>query len=81
MMIRNNPVRDFHGYADKKATAKKIVHDVDRKGDCAFRSGEQAGGSHVSAGDCLMCCDSLHLFHPIHAISFEGFAKSNCVVY
>ncbi|XP_043209142.1 long-chain fatty acid transport protein 1-like [Amphibalanus amphitrite] len=40
MMIRNNPVRDFHGYADKKATAKKIVHDVDRKGDCAFRSGD-----------------------------------------
>ncbi|XP_037078682.1 long-chain fatty acid transport protein 4-like isoform X1 [Pollicipes pollicipes] len=40
MMIRNNPVRDFHGYADKKATQKKIVHDVDRKGDCAFRSGD-----------------------------------------
>ncbi|KAG7160226.1 Long-chain fatty acid transport protein 1-like [Homarus americanus] len=37
---RNDPIRDFHGYADKKATEKKIVKDVMKKGDTAFRSGD-----------------------------------------
>lgn len=39
-IVRNHPVRDFHGYADKKATEKKILHDVWAKGDICFRSGD-----------------------------------------
>ncbi|XP_066978794.1 long-chain fatty acid transport protein 1-like isoform X2 [Macrobrachium rosenbergii] len=39
-IVKNDPVRDFHGYADEKATAKKIVRDVFVKGDCAFLSGD-----------------------------------------
>lgn len=30
---------DFHGYADEKATQKKIVENVRKKGDIAFKSG------------------------------------------
>ncbi|XP_076043131.1 long-chain fatty acid transport protein 1-like isoform X1 [Oratosquilla oratoria] len=37
---KNDPVRDFDGYADKKATQKKIVRDVFTKGDFAFASGD-----------------------------------------
>lgn len=40
LIVRNDPVRDFHGYADKKATQKKIVQDVLKKGDIAFKSGK-----------------------------------------
>ncbi|KAK7082496.1 hypothetical protein SK128_013204 [Halocaridina rubra] len=40
VISRRDPVRDFQGYADKKATDKKIVRDVIRKGDMAFRSGD-----------------------------------------
>jgi len=39
-IVRNHPARDFHGYADKTATAKKILNDVWRKGDTCFRSGD-----------------------------------------
>ncbi|KAK7057005.1 hypothetical protein SK128_012334 [Halocaridina rubra] len=39
-IVKNDPVRDFHGYADEKATAKKIVRDVFVKGDYAFLSGD-----------------------------------------
>lgn len=39
-IVKNDPVRDFHGYADQKATATKIVKDVFVKGDCAFLSGD-----------------------------------------
>ncbi|MCL4128833.1 UNVERIFIED_CONTAM: hypothetical protein GTU68_057669 [Idotea baltica] len=38
--IRKDPLGDFHGYADKKATEKKIIRDVFRKGDSAFASGD-----------------------------------------
>jgi len=37
---RGHPVRDFQGYADKEATKKKVMKDVWRKGDMAFRSGD-----------------------------------------
>ena len=39
-IIQNDPIRDFHGYADKSATSKKVVRDVFRKGDYAFLSGK-----------------------------------------
>ena len=39
-IVRNHPVRDFHGYADKTATEKKILKDVWKKGDLCFRSGD-----------------------------------------
>ena len=32
-----HPSRGFDGYVDKKATEKKIVHNVLRKGDMYFR--------------------------------------------
>lgn len=36
----NNPTRAFLGYVDKKASSKKIVNDVFRRGDAAFLSGD-----------------------------------------
>ncbi|XP_071450747.1 long-chain fatty acid transport protein 4-like isoform X2 [Hetaerina americana] len=39
-IIPNDPLRAFHGYVDKKASDKKIVRDVFRKGDAAFISGD-----------------------------------------
>ncbi|XP_059094771.1 long-chain fatty acid transport protein 4-like isoform X2 [Tigriopus californicus] len=39
-IVRNHPVRDFHGYADEKATQKKLLCDVRTKGDLFFRSGD-----------------------------------------
>ena len=30
-------LRDFHGYADKVETGKKIIRDVWKKGDSCFR--------------------------------------------
>ena len=40
MIVQNHPIRDFHGYADKNATKKKVARDVFRKGDAAFLSGD-----------------------------------------
>lgn len=39
-IVNNDPVRDFHGYADKSATKKKVAHDVFKRGDTAFLSGD-----------------------------------------
>lgn len=39
-IIPNNPSRAFLGYVDKKASDKKIVRDVFKKGDSAFLSGD-----------------------------------------
>jgi len=39
-IVKNHPVRDFDGYADKKATTKKILHNVWKQGDECFRSGD-----------------------------------------
>nr|XP_045610957.1 long-chain fatty acid transport protein 4-like isoform X4 [Procambarus clarkii] len=39
-IVKDDPVRDFHGYADDSATKKKIVRDVFKKGDYAFLSGD-----------------------------------------
>ena len=33
-------VNDFSGYADKKESEKKIIHDVFKKGDRVFNSGK-----------------------------------------
>ena len=34
---RGHPVRDFHGYADKVDTKRKVTFDVWKKGDTCFR--------------------------------------------
>ena len=39
-IIKGDPLREFDGYADKKATNKKIARDVFTKGDTAFLTGE-----------------------------------------
>ena len=39
-IVRNHPVRDFHGYADEGATKKKVLEDVFEKGDVYFLSGK-----------------------------------------
>lgn len=39
-IIKNDPIRDFHGYADKSASQKKVAQDVFVKGDYAFLSGD-----------------------------------------
>ncbi|KAK6300948.1 hypothetical protein J4Q44_G00290460 [Coregonus suidteri] len=37
---QNDPLRRFDGYADQSATNKKIAHNVFRKGDMAYLSGD-----------------------------------------
>uniref|UniRef100_A0A1L8DYU4 Very long-chain fatty acid transport protein n=1 Tax=Nyssomyia neivai TaxID=330878 RepID=A0A1L8DYU4_9DIPT len=39
-IIKKVPARAFGGYADKKASEKKILRDVFRKGDAYFNSGD-----------------------------------------
>ncbi|XP_076298622.1 fatty acid transport protein 1 isoform X2 [Lasioglossum baleicum] len=39
-IIPNNPSRAFLGYVDQKASEKKVVRDVFKKGDSAFISGD-----------------------------------------
>lgn len=39
-ILPGNPSRAFLGYVDKKASSKKIVRDVFKKGDSAFLSGD-----------------------------------------
>ncbi|XP_054744209.1 long-chain fatty acid transport protein 4 isoform X1 [Anastrepha obliqua] len=39
-IVKGNSAREFLGYVDEKASAKKIVCDVFRKGDMAFLSGD-----------------------------------------
>lgn len=38
-IINNDPSREFLGYVDQKASEKKVVRDVFKKGDAAFLSG------------------------------------------
>lgn len=38
--ITSNPSRSFLGYVDKKASEKKVIRDVFKKGDAAFLSGD-----------------------------------------
>lgn len=40
MILKNHPIRDFHGYADPNATKKKVAVDVFKRGDAAFLSGD-----------------------------------------
>ena len=39
-IVKNHPIRDFHGYADQSSTQKKILHNVWKQGDVCFRSGD-----------------------------------------
>ncbi|XP_049811593.1 long-chain fatty acid transport protein 1-like isoform X2 [Schistocerca nitens] len=39
-IIHNDPSRAFLGYVDKAASQKKVIHNVLRKGDSAFISGD-----------------------------------------
>ena len=39
-IVRNHPIRDFHGYADEHSTNKKILQNVWSKNDTCFRSGD-----------------------------------------
>lgn len=39
-IMPGNPSRAFLGYVDKAASSKKVVHDVFKKGDSAFLSGD-----------------------------------------
>ena len=38
--MKGDPLREFDGYVDQKASDKKIVRDVFSKGDSAFLTGE-----------------------------------------
>ncbi|KAG8042672.1 hypothetical protein G9C98_005307 [Cotesia typhae] len=39
-IIPNNPHRAFLGYVDEKASERKVIYDVFKKGDSAFHSGD-----------------------------------------
>ena len=58
--MAGHPVRDFLGYADKQASAKKVLRDVYRPGDLYFRCAQLAmvGAALSRSGD-LLVMDSL----------------------
>ena len=39
-IVKGQPMREFDGYANSEATKKKIAHNVFKKGDCYFLTGE-----------------------------------------
>uniref|UniRef100_A0A4W3GIR2 Arachidonate--CoA ligase n=1 Tax=Callorhinchus milii TaxID=7868 RepID=A0A4W3GIR2_CALMI len=39
-IVQNDPLRRFDGYINETATSKKIAHDVFKKGDMAYLSGD-----------------------------------------
>ncbi|XP_067825962.1 long-chain fatty acid transport protein 4 [Heptranchias perlo] len=39
-IVQNDPLRRFDGYVNETATTKKIAHDVFKKGDTAYLSGD-----------------------------------------
>ena len=39
-IVKGRPLREFDGYANPEATKKKIAHNVVKKGDCYFLTGE-----------------------------------------
>jgi solute carrier family 27 fatty acid transporter 1/4 len=40
LISSSNAIRNFHGYVDKDASSKKILHNVFKIGDRAFLSGK-----------------------------------------
>ncbi|XP_023713296.2 long-chain fatty acid transport protein 4-like, partial [Cryptotermes secundus] len=40
LISSSNAIRDFHGYVDKKASSRKILHNVFKMGDKAFLTGD-----------------------------------------
>ena len=58
--MAGHPVRDFLGYADKQASAKKVLRDVYRPGDLYFRCSQLAmvDAALSRSGD-LLVMDSL----------------------
>ncbi|KDR22229.1 hypothetical protein L798_01835, partial [Zootermopsis nevadensis] len=40
LIASSNAIRDFHGYVNKKESSRKIIHNVFKKGDRAFVSGD-----------------------------------------
>lgn len=40
LISSSNAIRDFHGYVDKKDSSRKILHNVFKRGDKAFLTGE-----------------------------------------
>ena len=39
-VVRQHPIQDFHGYVDKIATRKKLLHNVWKTGDSCYKSGD-----------------------------------------
>jgi hypothetical protein len=40
LISSSNAIRNYHGYVDKEASSKKILHNVFKMGDRAFLSGK-----------------------------------------
>jgi len=39
-IVKGKPLREFDGYSNSEATRKTIAHNVFKKGDCYFLTGE-----------------------------------------
>lgn len=85
---KGHPVRDFHGYADKSATKKKILTDVWKKGDICFRSGDILEMDEFGwlffkdrAGDTFRWKGENVSTAEVEAVCSSILALKDCVVY
>jgi len=85
---KGHPVRDFHGYADRQATSKKILENVWRKGDKCFRSGDilemdELGWLYFKdrAGDTFRWKGENVSTTEVEAVCSNILALQDCVVY
>jgi len=85
---KGHPVRDFHGYADKAATKKKILTDVWKKGDMCFRSGDvlemdEFGWLYFKdrAGDTFRWKGENVSTTEVEAVCSSIVALKDCIVY
>ena len=81
-------MRDFHGYADTKATQSKIVKDVWKKGDLAFLSGDimtmdEKGYLYFKdrRGDTFRWKGENVSTTEVEGVVFKAAKQTDCVVY
>jgi len=88
LIQRGHPVRDFHGYADKESSKKKVLSNVWKKGDLCFRSGDifvmdEYGWLYFKdrAGDTFRWKGENVSTTEVEAVCSTILGQEDCVVY